>query len=151
LPAADVTIAVNRAALRFSCDWWAALDYPTFARCSAEVQGSPALFTAGAVLARLKRCGSPWAERFGYTADRLTCSVRDWTAYTATAALVLAEDLGAVNVDVYGADWTDAPDYDGHRTDDYNRGENRWARERGIWDGVCEWMRGRGVSVERLF
>ncbi len=42
---ADLTVAVNRAALMFACDAWAALDYPMIRDHLATIAGAPTLLT----------------------------------------------------------------------------------------------------------
>lgn len=109
------------------------------------------LLTNADTLASLRRRGHYRASCHTVTTEELRdgCPVPSFGLYTATAALVLLARLGATRVSVYGADWTDAPDFDGVAAGE-NRTETRWNRERAIWGEVVEWMRGRGCEVERI-
>lgn len=139
-----LTIGVNRAAIAYGCDWWAALDSPLIID-GEQPSGSPRLFTSRETFDRLVRNRSPWADRMGAVADDLLPP--EWRIFTAPAALALAAYLGATRIDVYGADWTDAADFDGV-TPTSDRSTARWAREIPIWAAVVEWLGVRGTRVE---
>lgn len=149
-------VGVNRAALGFACDWWVCLDLPLLCETAAHVKGCPNLFTARDSYAALSRESSLWAGRFPLLAEDLFVFLHPseskicWTHYTATAALILAAHLGATSIKVYGADWTDAPDFDGIRVEGANRTAERWAREQEIWGKVTGWLVTRGIVVDRV-
>ena len=140
-PAADVTIAVKRAALPFGCDWLAILDSPAL----KEYGG---IAPAAQLLTR-REYRPKYTVRPGLACEDLACPVLMFDLYTATAALALAGYLKATRVDVYGADWTDAPDFDGHTPAESNRTPQRWALERGVWANVVGWLAGKGCEVVR--
>lgn len=72
-----------------------------------------------------------------------------WTMYSATAALVLAGELGAEIVDCYGCDMAGELNYDGTPEPTANRTASRWEREREAFEAAAEWLAGRGVEVIR--
>ena len=63
---------------------------------------------------------------------------------------VLAHYLGAKRVDVYGADWTDEPDFDGVSVTGNRRDAERWRQERDIWHKLTAHLAERGTVVERI-
>lgn len=147
---AEVTIGVNRAAAFCSCDVWAALDSPLIHSRGHEIIGRPTLFTRRQSFDSLARHGDGWgdASRAVCYAEDLSCPVARWDLYTMTAALVLAKHMGAATVNVYGCDWTDAPDWDGTAAGE-NRAETRWELERSIYAAVVDWLDGCGCQVFR--
>jgi hypothetical protein len=142
-PKADVTIGVNRAACRFPCQWWAATDYPLIRDWQHAVLGDPRLLTKRQTWIDLR-------HRLKFSdvllLDSLECLVKGWDVKTATASLVLAGTLGATRIDVYGADWTDAPDFDGTTVVGTDRGAQRWDEERATWNAVIAHL---GIPVKR--
>jgi hypothetical protein len=147
-PRAGLTVAVNRAATLFRCDWWAAADLPLVETWGDSVRGDPLLFTKRDTRASLARRGSPWAACAARCCEDLACPVPRFDLFTAPAALVLMAVKGCRRIDVYGADWTPGPDFDGVAAGE-NRSAERWAVERGIWDAVVAWLADR-ASVERI-
>lgn len=75
----------------------------------------------------------------------------DWRSFSATAALIVAAHLGGKTIDVYGADWTDEPDFDGKsiNLNPHERNEARWKTERQIWVAVVNYLATEGVEVNR--
>lgn len=144
-----LTIGVNRAAIAYGCDWWAALDSPLILDPACTPAGSPSLFTSRETAARLARNLRHWAYGATVAEDVFPGESLpgNWTLFTAPAALILAAHLGATRIDVYGADWTDAADFDGVRPTS-DRSPVRWAREIPIWAAVVEWLGVRGTRVE---
>jgi hypothetical protein len=141
MPACGVSIAVNRAAVRFACDWWVALDFQTLLR---ELPvGNPQLLTRQAYRPK-------YADRSGIDIESLCAPDSNlFGQFSATAALVLSHHLGAGSIDVYGADWTAEADFDGCTPAGSCRDESRWLNERRIWDAICKWLHVRNVSVKR--
>lgn len=76
----------------------------------------------------------------------------DWRSFSATAALIVAAHLGAKVIDVYGADWTNQPDFDGKSINlaPHERAPERWKEERQIWDAVGGYLTSQGISVNRI-
>jgi hypothetical protein len=138
IPACDVSIAVNRAALRFACDWWAALDAP-FVRANRPL-GSPLLFTR-----RENRI-----DAAVYFEDVYPFPNQAQSYFTFPGALSLAAHLGATRIDVYGCDWAvGQPDFDGRQPDEANRSAARFAREREHFDQLTHWLNAKGIEVIR--
>lgn len=150
--AAHLTIAVNRAALAFECDVWAAMDYPMIRDNWRDVRGYPTLLSRRQTI-----------EDIGRQPERLhrfngVIAVEDVvpklqppteTFLTASFALMYAVERGAMKIKVYGADWYGTKDYDGIEAGE-NRTEDRWAKERHEWEDVLlPWLTEQGVKVER--
>lgn len=144
-----LTLAVNRAALAYSADVWCANDLPLIDAIAGGVKGSPSLWCNKDSLASLQQRPHALAAN-GRAFAELECPVPAWHLFTASAALVVAAHLGATFIMVYGADWTDAPDFDGGTPPSCRRNADRWKQEQGIWSGVEEWLGSRGVSVFRV-
>lgn len=149
VPRADLVIGVNRAATRFRCTHWAALDWPLVEQEIANVVGQPCLITKGENHHRLRgRDISCFAvENFREKVPETL----GWTNFSATAALAWCLTLTRVkDVTVYGADWAvGAPDFDGVMAS-ANRTADRFAWEAGVWARLCVYARERGVVVERV-
>lgn len=137
----ECTIGVKRAATAFLCDWVAILDSPTLAELCPMILGSPRLLTRAAY--RPKFSTIP-----GIDVESLSGPDK-FDHWTATAALVLAGNIGANRIDVYGADWTDAPNFDGSSAGDSDRGPLRWFREIKVWNEIVKRHAGNGIKVTR--
>ncbi len=147
-PAADILIGVNRAILRFPCQWLAAMDYTTLKQLHREGATMPSLFTREATWANVKHKFGPFPQFI--TTDQIAIPVPRWALKTAPAALVLAAHLGASEIEVFGADWAvDAPDYDGFLIDGTERDQKRWDDEAAIWNDVVVYLAERGVKTCR--
>ena len=142
---AGLVVGVNRAAAFRPCGVWAALDTPVIKTYGREVVGRPVLFTRRETAESLRRRGL--LPESVVCCEDLACPVDRWDLFTLTAALVLAASRGATDVEVYGCDRTDGPDWDGVRAGE-NRGENRWERERRVWNELTAWLETAGVEVE---
>lgn len=148
LPPCDTAVGVNRAVCRFPCAVWAALDYTTIRDWQLDVVGAPALLTRRQTWADIgRRCPRFTDARL---VEDYACPVSGWAEKTATAALVMLATVGATAIAVYGADWTDAPDFDGFTQKGSERGETRWLRERAVWAELAAWLAGEGVTLRRL-
>lgn len=146
---AGLRIAVNRAALWYASDVWAANDFPLICEISDDVKGNPRLWCNHDTVTSLLRRGNCWGK--GATAfSSLVYPVPAWHLYTAPAALVVAAFLGADRIEVFGADWTSEPDADGKTPPSCRRTEGRWRQERSIWEGIVACLKERGVRVERI-
>jgi hypothetical protein len=157
LPPCDCVLAVNRAALRWACDVWCALDHwsekpgctPGGVRNWAkDVIGSPLLLTCrGSADAVAKR--QPWRGAVeAIESFRDACPVKGWTLYSATAALVYAAQSHQ-RITVYGADMAGTLDFD-NAAAGVKRDEARWQSERYIWGEVVAALKQRGVEVNRV-
>lgn len=145
LPTCDLSIAVNRAALRFACDWWAALDSQTFTRDESSIKGDPKLFTRAEYRHKTKRGGMDLEELDGL----LPRNRINYPLFTLPSSMVLAAWLGAKAIDIYGCDWTNAPDFDGIKPSDSRRNEHRWSAESVLFGRVQDWLLGLGITVTR--
>lgn len=143
--AADVTIGVNRAAIARACDYAAILDSPALKRFTPHLKGTPRLLTRAEYRPKHTAIPGPTVEEV-----QAWASAVDVGQYSAVAALALAGWLGAGEVSVYGADWTDEGDWDGYVPPESNRGQERWGRERRHWDALVAWLMDRGTKVRRI-
>ncbi len=141
---------MNRAVIFRECDWWSFIDPATFR--DWKPIGNPALFF------RRDTRDSIRAVNPGLIDGRKQIVLDDikhefpeggWTLLSATIALVLAAHLGATSIDVFGADWTDEPDFDGLCPAGCNRDETRWSMELVLWGQLVDHFQTRGISVTR--
>lgn len=136
-----VVIGVKRVATVFACDWWVCLDSPALERDGEIVRGNPKLLTRTDYRPK-------YSTREGQTVEELAkWHGADVGKYTATAALALTGWLGVETVEVYGADWTNEPDFDGNLEPDVNRSEDRWEKEIRIWNRVKARLAMMGTEV----
>lgn len=149
----QIKIAVNRAAEKVACNWWVFFDYFPFFE-TAPI-GTPAILTTEEV-ATLNIPKHRGRERLQQHEVHLTTEIEhlklkpNWFSFSATGALILAESLGATVIDVWGADWTDQPDWDGNQIVTNNRKESRWVKERSIWFEIVAHLDGKGIEVNRI-
>jgi len=143
-----IVVGVNRAVEAFTCDVWAATDWPLIDRTTPL--GAPMLFTIVATRDALARKGRGYPHAITTHDDVaggvVTNARHPWTKYTACAALAYLAWGGATQVDVWGADWAGATDWDGHTAKSDNRTTERWRDEQRIWDGV---VASYGLTVTR--
>lgn len=144
----DLIIGVNRAAVRFVCDVWAAGDLPLIEKVRDEVLGKPTLFTSANAAALITPAWPNRVVEFESLYDASQERVR-WHMFTATAALWYAASQGATAIRVFGADWSGTKDFDGVAAG-MNRSDARWELEAGIWNVISVELAGRGVSVDRV-
>jgi len=144
-------IAVSRKATQIRADIWAVFDVPVLLQSQTNVIGNPRLFTIHETLASLQHRQSKWANR-AIVAESFECSVDHWHLFTAPACLVLAAAMGATRIDAWGVDMSGDGDSTGGAAGnpDVVRTESRWNRERAIWAGVEEWVKGKAVEVMRV-
>lgn len=146
----DVRIAVNAAAVLRRCDWWVAVDAAAGNTLYPSLLGRPRLLCyaadveslSGGVkelvamteadLLRRHRPGSRWA-----------------VTYSSLAALLLAHDLGADRVDVYGHDMAGQGDAVDPLASTKGRHARRWEREARLWRRLVAWVGERGTRVIR--
>ncbi len=163
--AADLVVAVNRAALLQPCHVWACGDWPLIEAIRRQVadfqRPLPRLFTAANSHAWL-RDHSPlgeWGRPDGQDVEEME-SFYDghehelqWTCFTATAALWYCFRRGVTHLDVYGADWGGSTYCDGTGLSDNRRDLKQagWDLESGIWRRLAGILAGRGMTVTRLF
>lgn len=147
----DITIGVNSIVDRFACDWWSAMDV-TMVWESAPLN-SPALFTVQGTLETLLRRGMKLGAVVTHEAHGGGPMGRNagesWSTYSAPAGLWLAGILGATHVDCWGCDMQGTANYDGTTPKHAIRTDERWERERAIWNETAARLRDRGIEVQR--
>jgi hypothetical protein len=141
-----VTIAVNRAAVAFHSDAWAACDYPMIRDYQHRVLGAPMLLTKRQTWADIgPRCRLALAA---IVEDLPMDGAPPWQLKTMTCAMAFAVANGATRIELYGCDWSGTADYDGAEAGE-DRTDARWAKERADVAALTEWLAGRGVEVVR--
>lgn len=145
----DLTIAVNRAATAHRCDVFAALDFPLVKKIGAEVLGSPILLTKRASAHSLTRHDMAWCGEVVAIESLDYPESSAWKLYSLPSAIVYAATSGADSIKVYGAVWAGTADWDGEQAGG-DRSPERWTRERNIFEGLVEQLKGRGVILERF-
>lgn len=151
----DLRIAVNTAAERFRCDWWSVGDHQPYLDIAAIDKDQIRVFMMRGEIGHLESLGVRLGERaLAWDAINGLCPVVNWHEFSATAALVLAVQLGATAIDCYGCDMRGTKDYAG-RSDIGGRPavrseEDRWPRERRIWNDLIEWLESLGIAVKRI-
>jgi len=172
----EIIIGVNSAVEKHVCDVWCFSDHNVFHRYTPREPFPWGIFTCGSLKPKFtefdERKGdlvTTWFDEKKYeTAMRCRFwdkrdyefnffegfgdSSRDiWKRFTIASALLLAYMMGAKKIDVYGHDMEGEEDWKGEpgrRTSD--RDEHRWKLERETWDLVTDWIKKRGVRVERI-
>jgi hypothetical protein len=144
----QIKIGVNRSVSEFECDWWAFKDYTVFP--AVHPLGKPKIFTTVVCAETSALHGKPFYVNLTLDSIQDEFPPGGWPIYTSLCALTLAAHLGATQIDVYGADWTDAPDWDGVSLRSNERHADRWAQERMLWDQLCGQLNERGINVERV-
>lgn len=156
----DFQLAVNRAVRYAPCTHWVMCDKNPMA--PEDRPGIiPHVFTSEHALQCMDTEGWPRPPMVT-TLDKLkdtylnqyvngeSGEVVCWDSFSSTSALVCAAYLGATAVDVYGADWTDEPDWDGKAPLEARRDAERWQTELPIWRAVVMHLGNLGVSVVRV-
>jgi len=155
LMAYPLRIAVNRGVHRVRATHWVMADLNPFEKDRpAEL---PPIWTSESIVGYFPP-GSATAyetlgERFPFLVNTYSPDgTVDWRSFSATAALVVAAALGAKVIDVYGADWTNEPDFDGKSINlsVIERLPERWKTECQIWDAVGADLTARNISVNRI-
>ncbi len=146
LPKCDLSIAVNRAALRFECNIWAATDYPMIRDYQVFAMGNPKLLTRRQTWTDIKhRVRLPLA---GIVDDLALNVPANWLAKTMTCAMAYAYAWGAHRIELYGCDWAGTKDFDGKEAGE-NRTDARWEAEKSEAGMLIEWLASRKVEVKR--
>jgi hypothetical protein len=143
LPLADVTISINRAAFTFESDWWASLDSPLIREGRPKLVGKPHLFTR----AEYQPKYPDWHSRSVESLNAFCPFVLDLAAFTVPAALIFAGWLGADAINCYGCDMKGMASFDGTRSD--ARTEDRWKRERLLFDRAVRFLADKRIKVTR--
>jgi len=155
----SITVGVNRAVHRIPCSHWVFADEVPYAieRRPAIV---PHIFTSEHVTQicrdlhwevpiRLTTFESLF-DRFPQNIDTGTPGgVVCWASFSATAALIVAAAVGATRISLYGADWTDEPDWDGVNLPTNKRDASRWGDELPVHHACVRHLTLKGIEVIR--
>lgn len=142
-------ITVNRAGLLYPSEIWAASDYPLIRDNQAKVLGNPNLLTKRQTYADIKHRLTRF-PRVEIVEDIVGIPKElHWQDKTMTCAMMFAVANGASRLDLYGCDWSGELDYDGVKAGE-DRSESRWVKERAVYDGIVDWLNGKGVEVRRV-
>ena len=149
----DVVIGVNDVVSRYPVDWWVFGDDETITRNhKTMVSPTPKLFSKRVPIHEGfdARCGVEETVFFNNRYVKRWAEAEDWPSvlkqFSGPMALMLAADLGATEVDVWGVDMGGATDF--RKDGEHNgRDNDRWQRERPIWDYVVKACRERGIQV----
>ena len=144
-----LTIAVNRAALAYECDWWAAVDYPMVKHNRRHVLGAPALCSARQQFEKFREQHGCCIEDGLWPKWRMPgINPTAYSLYSFSAAMVLALQLGATRLEVFGADWRGTADYDGAQAGE-NRSDQRWENESRFFAEMSRFLGANGCEVIR--
>jgi hypothetical protein len=147
----DLMIAVNGAATAVECDWWVGVDANPYRWWTPK--GNPKRLTSWTAHRMLEQEGKLGNASWTLCENLPTDCKRDppWTNYSMTAAMVLADHLGADRIVIHGCDWKGAEYFDGPGPGlpaDFS--DYRWKNEQWIYGHVEGWLRNHGVEVERV-
>jgi len=152
----DAVIGVNYSAGIYSCSHWAATDAPVIQE-TAPLRRPDVLFTRRDQWDRACRCAPHVCERYGRIVrfheeiEFPMFIARKWRLYTVCAAAVLAWDIGAHAVDVFGHDMAGCGDCRGDAAEDRGmRTDRRWNQERAIWALLTDRLAQDGIPLRRL-
>jgi hypothetical protein len=138
----SIRVGVNRGILRYPCTAWAALDGKSIHRIMAGEPVPPSteperipdpipLYTDSQAITDYRKV---WDARFPVVKI-------PHTGFSCIAGLHVCQLLGATEIDVYGADWTTEPDFDGKTLIGTVRSLDRWKREARAWEKAIELMK----------
>lgn len=146
----ECVAGVNRAVHRAPCDLWVSLDPTPFEQLPVH------WFTSEATARTLKGCGRALTGGAIDEVERHFDTIPHdmggaaWCTFTSTAALVAMFLRGAKQIDVFGYDATNAPDFDGASLHTNNRNADRWDHEATCWRIVTKWLEEHGCTVTRI-
>lgn len=155
LYSAEAIVGVNRAVLRVPCTDWVFLDSNVYQQFRPE--NPCAIWSNENTIHNCKGMAGHhhWHpveslfDRFPQRLQIVEDSFASWCMYSATSALVVCAALGATQIEVYGADWTDEPDFDGVRMEECRRDKERWESEIPLWKAIVADLAKRGITVNR--
>lgn len=143
VPQADVRIAVNRTPVirrDIAFDWLCAGDAHSITR--AQWPLTRPIFTKAQVAAELKIDGRTWEQSY----ERFPKNgAGSWTCFSMLAAVVLAVELGADSIDLFGADFAGTQDADGVTHPDYDRSPRIWRSQRELLSQLSRFIKPRVV------
>jgi len=148
-PCADLTIAINRAALIHRFHWWACMDLETITE-NPQVDAYR-LFTCKETCKRAKKRNVQLPKTLMIAEEQAIVPSRKalgWSLYTSTSSMALAYHLGARDIRVYGADMNGEADWDGTLNERTARSEKRWEKERGIIRLLDDWFTRNGATLQ---
>jgi hypothetical protein len=153
----DIVLGVNRAVGAFACDYWVFIDHYTYVlslESKSPCIGRPAICLDKGVYTQV--CiDRPDAKEFPNAP-----LLHEWNGeertksglFSATRAMVIAYNLGARDLTVWGADWNAATpgDWDGYYNAPWQeRKAERLEDQKARWLMTAEFLSARGVSVRR--
>ena len=152
VPECDLSIAVNRAALKFPCTIWAAADYPMIRDNWKQVLGQPRILTIDQTWHDIGHRVALDLETTREEIFKTYLNTKDvnWPMCTSFMAVVCAARAGATEIEIYGADWEGTEDFDGTQAAGEDRTEQRWEGERATFIPLCEVLKKKGVEVRRI-
>lgn len=150
----EIVVAVNGTASAYPSTHWVFVDAPTFHKHVPI--GHPTLFLHQGMSKILGRAQSEWYSHHFFQhrhmwfqeATGVMPETVPWMNWSQEAALVLCHSLCASQIDVFGADWKDAPTFDAKKYKSDNHSEERWKKEKVVWDQVLARM--PDVKVNRI-
>ena len=155
-----IQIAVNRAVLVRSADYWVCRDARTAIGAIGEGDQMRLCGRVGRIVCgpiqRRKLCEAVGrAARIGHVDTRDLTFAGDpgpgkpprWRAFSATTAAALAARLGCREIVIWGMDLAGERDFDGYSDARQHRSDARWQKERQIWRGLIEVLAERGVAM----
>lgn len=143
---ADLIMGINRVALSFKCDVWAANDYPVIRKMYEKVIGVPAILSRRQTLLDIKHRLDKFEKLISVDDIPERPQVKWWWQKTMTCAMAFACSQGAKLVEIHGCDWAGTKDWDGTEFGE-DRTDKRWHDERERYGLMVEWMRGKGCEV----
>lgn len=154
----DLYIGVNRTVEAFVCDWWVFNDHQALSFFSPlrSSEKRPLRLFCGrathqrAIDRRLVQFAD-YAWTYFEECDTTCRSDHHWQMFSMTAAMVLADYLGAKRVTIYGCDWKGKNDWGGPPPTPFGRSDYRWNNERHWYGHIAAWLESRGITCERRF
>lgn len=150
----DLLIGVNGAATLYPVHWWSVGDWQTIYQHKmvplAGEWGLPSIWTMTPTADRIEDHGRlPWMagvriKHWGQ-AKASANHPQGWSTWSATAALVLACELGAKSIDMFGVDMAGTGDCLVPVSAGHN--ERRWERERKVWLSTLDWLHRQNVAA----
>lgn len=146
----DLLAGVNRAVHRERCDVWVSLDPSPFEALPMQ------WFTTETTLHNLTQAGRVPTRCAVDVVEPIYADIpsdlggASWSAFSSVAALVAMFRKGAKQIDVYGYDASDRPDFDGVSLTSNQRNKDRWEHEAHCWQVVTKWLAARGCKVNRI-
>lgn len=156
-----ITIAINTASRHVACDYLCMLDFDGWTSIinpdgTPQVLGKPTIIQG--ITAHGNMCAAyPFSRDYAWwnldDYQHVFPNWIDWSAYSFTASLIAAWQLGSTVANnsttyCYGADFAGSADWDGVVYG--GRDTRRWEREHRIFDNIVALMKTMGESGSRI-